>query len=1286
MTTAAERIVALEAMLERNDAGLDGPTAFGDLGRAYTERYGETQHRADLESAIVLLGIAHGGEPDHPDALVWRWWLGRLHDERAGLDDSVPDYDEAARWLRWLYADMPADHPGRDEIAVALADCLWSRSRTVRYRGADSPGIEEAAAESGRLIAALEALRLSGANPVATHYVRLLSGAAHIEASAYVDDPPDRAHLDAGLAAADPAMTSLLAVRATLPDEVADWVGDGRLAYVAGLLSLAHDSRDDHDRAVSAARTAQELFRAGDPEAPLPDDLVGQLADGHLGRCLARADAGDDVGARADLDAAIAARTELLDRRWDPWTAALLAEMLRVRAEQDASAPQARRAVELLERVVRESADPQPWDEYRGLARAEALAGELEGDQDALRAAARHFDAALACDIPDHDELLATMRERLTVQSALEDDPALPGVAAAWRELIDRGHQALLRAERAGADQVAMSCALLGLAELVLTPHGLRPADSARIRGLFAVAATARSARPEWAAYVDLGLGALEYREYLADPHAASDGGIGRLARAAAAHPDAASSPIGAVLRLVMDHRSEYTGFRRPGGLRFTGPSDASVAAYHEFVELNARNDRAGLLALAERYAPALEAQDAPHLGYTAMARTLRMVHLLADPPAAPPIELRPLRREPGLAGDMEIAHDITLCGALVDQGTAERDAAVLRRAAAYAESALGLIGPDEPRLAIVTHLVAGAARLRLAQWGEDVAQARAAGEHYAAAMRLAGGREYPMWSSLAVGRAEAVRICGDAAAARSIGMSALQGVAWQVAVKAGTDYAIAAARTAAGIARTVAGWCLADREREDGVDDELIAALDAGRALVLQAAASARQIADRLELAGQGVLAAHWRRTAGDGHDLVSGRPLSEADEDRAVPDELRLTALRALGDGGAGVAGFEPVAPAAIRAALAGLEADALVYLRAGDDGEPGAAVIVPAHGPATVRWLPRLHVGDDAPVRRYARRRAQARDAGPSPSAAAAPAGDELDEVCAWAWRAAMADLLDVAAGWCLGRPARLVLAPLGVLGVVPWHAARGSGHAVREAVFSYTPSARHLCASAGAAPAAGVGAALVVGDPGGDLYFAGVEAGAIHRQFYPGGTYLGRAEGTPQGVLGWIDAAPAGPLMLHFACHGAIDPARPALAHLVLAGGAPLAANDLLDRARRQELDIGEVFLAACTTGVTGDDHDEALSLATSFLAAGARTVFGSLWPVLDGDTSVLMYMVHHFLRAGGCRPADALHRAQLWMLDPGRALPERMPAELRRHCAPGTVFGTASWAGFTHVGR
>ena len=210
------------------------------------------------------------------------------------------------------------------------------------------------------------------------------------------------------------------------------------------------------------------------------------------------------------------------------------------------------------------------------------------------------------------------------------------------------------------------------------------------------------------------------------------------------------------------------------------------------------------------------------------------------------------------------------------------------------------------------------------------------------------------------------------------------------------------------------------------------------------------------------------------------------------------------------------------------------------------------------------------------------------------------------------------------------------------------------------------------------------ALVVGNPTGDLGFAGREARAIHDVFYPGGTYLGE-RGSPAELLNWIADRPPGPAVLHFACHGAVDPRTPADAHLLLAGPAELSVRTLLESSRKAALDLQEVFLAACTTSVGGDDHDEVLSLATSFLAAGARTVFGSLWPVPDRETSLLMFQVHRNLRIKGMTPAYALHAAQLWMLDPARDT-SGIPADLLRDYQPATEFELTSWAGFIHTGR
>jgi CHAT domain-containing protein len=387
-----------------------------------------------------------------------------------------------------------------------------------------------------------------------------------------------------------------------------------------------------------------------------------------------------------------------------------------------------------------------------------------------------------------------------------------------------------------------------------------------------------------------------------------------------------------------------------------------------------------------------------------------------------------------------------------------------------------------------------------------------------------------------------------------------------------------------------------------------------------------------------------------------------------------------------------------------------DALVYLVPAAHPVPGFAAIVPATGKIEVVELPDLVVGDGSPVQKLlqaalgptVRRRApdgqdrRSRDAGPVGAGALPSVGARLDDLCRWAWRAAMARLVTETRAMRQSAPTRLVLIPMGALGLVPWHAAyqnspSGRRYAVHDLVLSYSPSARMLCTAAARQPRP-IQSALVVGDPLGDLPFAGIEAQAIHQRFHRTGQYLGGpAEGPdriahPDRVLEWIRAvAGLGASLLHLACHGRVDPTRPADSHLVLAGGQ-LPARQLLEVSRLAALELGHVFLAACTTSRVGTDYDEAFSLATTFLAAGAHTVFGSLWSVPDVGTSLLMYLVHHFLYEEELAPAEALHRAQLWMLDPARQPPDEMPAELTAHCRRVDNAAPLSWAAFTHLGR
>ncbi|WP_461087739.1 CHAT domain-containing protein [Streptomyces deserti] len=267
---------------------------------------------------------------------------------------------------------------------------------------------------------------------------------------------------------------------------------------------------------------------------------------------------------------------------------------------------------------------------------------------------------------------------------------------------------------------------------------------------------------------------------------------------------------------------------------------------------------------------------------------------------------------------------------------------------------------------------------------------------------------------------------------------------------------------------------------------------------------------------------------------------------------------------------------------------------------------------------------------------------------------------------------------------GRVPSVVLVPMAELGAVPWHAARlpgrRGGRVCEQAGISYLPSARLLCEVA-ARPAAGTRQALVVGNPTRDLHHAGEEAEAVHRVFHPHGDLLGPGTATPAAVTDWLRRQRGG--LLHLACHGVVRQGERHSAYLALSGGQ-LAAEELTEGATRyRSLEL--VVLAACRTNVSGHGYDEAYSLSTAFLVAGARSVIGSLWPVPDEATSLLMYMTHHFMSRDGLPPGTALRSAQLWMLNDRREPPPGMPAHLRARVRDIRGDDLTAWAGFTHLG-
>lgn len=154
----------------------------------------------------------------------------------------------------------------------------------------------------------------------------------------------------------------------------------------------------------------------------------------------------------------------------------------------------------------------------------------------------------------------------------------------------------------------------------------------------------------------------------------------------------------------------------------------------------------------------------------------------------------------------------------------------------------------------------------------------------------------------------------------------------------------------------------------------------------------------------------------------------------------------------------------------------------------------------------------------------------------------------------------------------------------------------------------------------------------------------------------------------------------PRYLHFATHGLVDEGRSELlAALALTpppGEAPAAEDDgLLQLFEIYELDLDSdlAVLSACKTHAGRQLEGEGVfALSRGFLAAGARRVVASLWPVNDESTAVLMGDFYRRLaraEGSGLRPDYA--RA---LRDARRALRQQPRWSAPYHWAPFVLSG------------
>ena len=241
--------------------------------------------------------------------------------------------------------------------------------------------------------------------------------------------------------------------------------------------------------------------------------------------------------------------------------------------------------------------------------------------------------------------------------------------------------------------------------------------------------------------------------------------------------------------------------------------------------------------------------------------------------------------------------------------------------------------------------------------------------------------------------------------------------------------------------------------------------------------------------------------------------------------------------------------------------------------------------------------------------------------------------------------------------------VTLIPAGLLALLPLHAARyhRDGQVVSfldEFTVTYSPSAMLLgfvrrevkSRRRGSMHLVGVANPLPHPQP---PDYAQVELEEIASLFSGKKTLLYEGEATKAALLRFLLQA----THVHLACHSRFDLENPLNDHIQLAHSEPLTLREWMDRGDLSRLVL--VVLSACQMAITkfSDFSNEIIGLPTGLMMAGVPWVVGTLWPVNDLSTALVMikfyeYHLHGDLTTGEgpMPPARALRQAQRWLRD------------------------------------
>jgi CHAT domain-containing protein len=238
-------------------------------------------------------------------------------------------------------------------------------------------------------------------------------------------------------------------------------------------------------------------------------------------------------------------------------------------------------------------------------------------------------------------------------------------------------------------------------------------------------------------------------------------------------------------------------------------------------------------------------------------------------------------------------------------------------------------------------------------------------------------------------------------------------------------------------------------------------------------------------------------------------------------------------------------------------------------------------------------------------------------------------------------------------------RVIWMPTGALSILPMGLAQDPGSKRRLAddyEIVYAPSLDALTAAQGLIANKTSTSLAVIINPTGDLPGTEKEGSIVASHFAADArARLERDAATPEAVLNALK----GKTYWHFASHGMFCWEDVRLSGLIEHGGyrehcnIPMNGEPLTVGRLLETQGLGRprlVVMSACETGLYDIDRnpDEFIGLPGSFTALGAAGVLGTLWPVDDDATGLLLAKFYEYHMAEGTDPPTALARAQAWL--------------------------------------